>query len=197
MAKTKEGTVKKRSAPAMVKPSKASKVKPARACVPTEDDYEKSLEYGVQDEDRLNIVSFMLGLDLYGVEIDYAEEVIKPREAATLPHMPEFITGVISLRGEMVIIMNLKMRLGLTPGDSALSRIVVVELGELKVGLMVDKMIGIMEIPRIIAGSGSAEQRFIKGVSETTGRRVSLFDMEKLLDFVCPIVSFNTLKREA
>ncbi len=155
---------------------------------PTESDYIDSLEHSAKPVDKLDIVSFELDGSVYASEIGYVEEVVKPREITGLPHLPAFVKGIISLRGEMVMGLDLKMRLGLSETGGPFGRMLIVESGGFKAALTVDRMTGIREVPaslksvRKSSGIKPETLRFIKGLAVDGGLEIKVLDMVKLLD---------------
>lgn len=156
---------------------------------PSEADYIKSFDASDSKDENIPVVVFALdGLE-YAIEVSAAEEVVRPKSAAALPHMPGFVRGVASMRGEMVVLLDLKMRLGLAESVSPYERIVVVEQGDLKAGLTVDRLCGILELsPKDVVAASENEgnayyNNFCKGVYKTGNRRLVLLDTQKLLDF--------------
>lgn len=92
----------------------ASVAKPEKpGLAPTEGDYRTSLEN--IEEPALSVISFYLNADEYAFEITGAFEVMKPKEYTEVPLNPVFVKGVISVRGEMVALIDLKTRLNI-PG---------------------------------------------------------------------------------
>ncbi len=177
---------KVRSGPAQSKAASAAGA--AVLTAPTESDYTDSLEYSAKQVDKLDIVSFELDGSLYASEIGYVEEVVKPHEITGLPHLSAFVKGIISLRGEMVIGLDLKMRLGLSETGGPFGRMLIVESGGFKAALTVDRMAGIREVPaslQAIAESSGIQPetlKFIKGLTVDGGLEIKVLDMPKLLD---------------
>ncbi|MBE7413919.1 MAG: chemotaxis protein CheW [Deltaproteobacteria bacterium] len=80
---------------------------------PTVENYDESLDHRKKSaEGTINIISFFLGADEYAFEVSEAVEVLRPRQATEVPWTPAYIQGILSVRGEMVPVLDLKMRLG-------------------------------------------------------------------------------------
>ncbi len=71
-----------------------------------------SLPYS-EEESVVEVISFKLGDEIYGVKIDYVREILKPLEITPVPRTPSYLKGVTSLRGEIIPVFDLKERLGL------------------------------------------------------------------------------------
>lgn len=97
--------------------------------------------------EELEMLSFRLGGEAYAVMVDDVREVLKLPDLTVVPNAPDYILGVISLRGTMLPIMDLCKRFGITaPARDEKSRIVVVNPDEEDVGLMVDRVTGVLKI---------------------------------------------------
>ncbi len=104
---------------------------------------DESVDAPVQD---MEMLAFRLGGEEYAVMVDDVREVLKPRGLTMVPNTPDYILGVISLRGTMLPIMDLCKRFGITPGArDEKSRIVVVNSDDEDVGLMVDRVTGVLK----------------------------------------------------
>jgi purine-binding chemotaxis protein CheW len=88
-------------------------------------------------DDTRQFVRFTVGDEDFGVDILSVQEIIRPVEVTSLPHAPDFVEGMINLRGSLVPIIDLCARLGFPPRDRGEeTRILVVELEERTVGLV-------------------------------------------------------------
>jgi purine-binding chemotaxis protein CheW len=89
----------------------------------------------------MQVIVFKLGNERYGVEISQVREIIRPAQITRIPNTPDFIEGVINLRGQITTIINLRKRFGLEnkPIDND-TRIIVVEHNNSVIGMMVDSV---------------------------------------------------------
>ncbi len=155
---------------------------------PTEESYLKSLEHKIIDDRIIRIVSFYLDDDEYAVDIGDVVRVVKPREFTEIPHVPAFIKGVISVRGEMVPVMDVKKRLGIGFMDySSGYRILIVTYDGIKMGLFVDRMGWVLDVPaslfeEIRHKRVKPSRKFLKGIIFLFGRPVYLLRTDKLFD---------------
>ncbi len=154
---------------------------------PTEDNYTSSFEQKkTGDEGTINIISFYLGIDEYAFEVSDAVEVLRPRQVTEVPRTPDWIKGILSVRGEMVAVVDLRMRLGLGTFESRpSSRILVVAVDDMKAGLMVDRLSGVKEIPQSLVGppeEAGPDALFLKGVINAGERMIRLLDAEALVE---------------
>lgn len=140
----------------------------------------------VESEPR-QLVVFELAGETYGVDIYQVREIIRVPELTKVPKTPDFIEGVINLRGGVIPVLDLRRRFGMVPRDtSADARIVIVELEDQLVGIRVD---GVSEVlraersqieppsPYII----SLDSQFVTGIARLDDKLIILLDLNLLL----------------
>ncbi|RMF46212.1 MAG: purine-binding chemotaxis protein CheW [Deltaproteobacteria bacterium] len=155
----------------------------------TEEAYLKALQAAPEEEagERRRWLSFALGHEQYAVDIEQVREIIKPREVTEIPRTPDFLLGVISLRGVVVPIYDLcrRLRLGET-GLSERTRIIVCELDDRIAGLLVDNISQVVDVaeqqieppPAILTG---LDRDMVEGVGRVQGRMIVLLNVEQVL----------------
>ena len=140
-------------------------------------------------EDLVQLVVFQLGGEEFGVDIMQVQEIIRIPEATRIPQSPEYVKGVINLRGRIIVVINLDTRFGMqTKEIDDNSRIIIVEIGKNVVGMVVDSVSEVMRLgeskietaPEIIASKVRAD--YIKGVGKLDDRLLILLDFEKVLN---------------
>ncbi|WP_049796258.1 chemotaxis protein CheW [Methanomassiliicoccus luminyensis] len=98
------------------------------------------------------IVSFRLGKETFGVKVAQVREIGKVQDITRIPRMPDFIEGVMNLRGQITTVVDLRKRFNIAPEDgqlrSAQSRIIVAEIGGNQLGLIVDAVEDVMRVPK-------------------------------------------------
>jgi purine-binding chemotaxis protein CheW len=133
------------------------------------------------------LVVFDLTGEVYGVEIESVREIIRMQEVTYVPDAPDFVEGVINLRGRVVTVVDLRKRFGLTVTDAtAESRVVVVDIGGEDIGVIVD---AVTEVLRIAEDSVEAttslvtteESYYLQGIAKVSDRLLILLDIEKAL----------------
>lgn len=140
-------------------------------------------------EQDLEMLSFLLGSEEYVVAVDRVREVLTPREITPVPHAANYLLGVCSLRGIVmpIIDLNLRLRLSASIRDEK-SRIIVVSLGhDDQVGLFVDRVRGVVRFapsaiqpaPETVEQGAGAE--FLKGIARKNDRLYILLDVEKAI----------------
>ncbi len=132
-----------------------------------------------------DLLTFRLGGERYALPVERVREIVRLRPITPVPRVPREIMGVISLRGEIVQVMDLSLRLGGAPSEpKRTSRIIVLRGGEDEAaGLLVDTVTSVLRVPDdSFRGAPSGESEFVSELCEEGGDFVSLLDLEKVLD---------------
>ena len=133
-------------------------------------------------------VVFHLDHEEYGVDIMKVNVIEKYQEIVKVPNSPEYIEGIINLRGEILPIFNLRKKFGLKEKlVDENTKIIVVFLGQMKVGFIVDSVSQIINIedtqtepaPRIVTG---VNRRYIQSVAKVDERMIVLLDVDLMLE---------------
>src|SRR5579872_7625060 len=96
----------------------------------------------------VQVVSFQLGSEEYGVDISQVQEIIRMVEITHVPRAPHFMEGVINLRGQLIPIIDLRTRFGMPRIEATKdTRIIVTEIGSKRVGIVVDSVSEVINIP--------------------------------------------------
>ncbi len=138
-------------------------------------------------EKDLQIVGFRIGRETFGLPIAAVREIVRVPEITSVPNAPDFIEGVINLRGRIIPVVDLRKRFGEPVGQqSKKNRIVVVEIENRSIGLMVNSASEVLKIPPSeIEAPHSVFQEgdlnYITGVGKLHGRLVILLDLSKVL----------------
>jgi purine-binding chemotaxis protein CheW len=136
----------------------------------------------------LHRVGFSVGKEEFCVDILKVQEIIRMMEITKIPNAPNFVEGVINLRGKVIPIIDFGKRCNLHSvgeGDENHRRIVVVSIGEKTVGLVVDRVSQVIKLeeeqisstPGVVKGYNS---EFISGVGKSGDKLLILLDLEKL-----------------
>jgi purine-binding chemotaxis protein CheW len=135
-----------------------------------------------------HLVTFLLAEEEYGVDVRLVQEIIRVTSITPVPRAPEFIKGVINLRGRIIPVVDVKRKLGLGDVDegSRLARIVVVRLRDRLVGVLVDGASQVLRVPvsSIEAAPDevvSISQSFIRGVAKLEKRLIILIALQDVL----------------
>ena len=137
---------------------------------------------------ELHIVGFQVGRETYGVPITSLHEIVRVPEITAVPDAPNYVEGVINLRGRIVSVIDLRKRLGEKKvASSRRHRILVVEHRGRLSGLIVDAASEVLKIPTAdVEPSPTMLQdgglNCVTGLGKYKGRLIVLLDMTKLLD---------------
>ncbi len=135
----------------------------------------------------IQLVSFLLEDVEYGVDILSVHEILRYPELTRLPNTPEFIKGVINLRGNVIPVVDVRIRFGLTVSDiTDLTRVIVVETGEKLVGLLVDNVHQVVRIPESSVDPPSeliegVSEQFIMGIGRLKNRLIVILNLGNIL----------------
>ncbi len=141
-----------------------------------------------ESEEYLEYLCFRVSDEIYGISIMEIKEIIKPREVTEVPRAPSFVSGVISLRGVIIPIIDMQERLGLTRENvTGRERVIVVCHGESISGLYVDEIIQVVRIfkdcleaaPAVLEG---IDRDFVTGIGRADGRMIILLNLENIAD---------------
>ena len=136
----------------------------------------------------VELLCFKVADEEYAISIMNIKEIIKPREVTEVPRVPAFVRGILSLRGNIIPIFDMRVRLGL-PGaaGSEHERIVVVKRQGGFCGVLVDEVVQVVRLaeagieppPVVLEG---IDRDFVQGIGRVAGRMLILLDMEQVLD---------------
>jgi purine-binding chemotaxis protein CheW len=138
-------------------------------------------------EKELQVVGFRIGRETFGLPISLVREIVRVPEITSVPNAPEYIEGVINLRGRIIPVVDMRKRFGEEVTlPSKKNRIVVVELENRLIGLLVNSASEVLRIPpsEIQAPQDvfqEGELNYITGVGKLKGRLVILLDLNRIL----------------
>ena len=144
---------------------------------------------GPEAEARTEVLAVEAAGETYGLGIEAVAEILLMRPLTPVPRTPPFVLGVASLRGTVIPVLDLALRLGLPPGPEARSsRIVAVRDGEERVGFRVDRVRGVVRVSPEPEQAGdyvqSVDPRFLQGIGyDREGSLVALLSAGALCDF--------------
>ena len=138
---------------------------------------------------ELHIVGFQVGRETYGVPITSLHEIVRVPEITAVPDAPDYVEGVINLRGKIVSVIDLRKRFGEKKVALARrNRILVLEHKGRLSGLIVDSASEVLKIPASDVEPSSVlfqegGLNWVTGLGKYKGRLIVLLDMAKLLEF--------------
>ena len=132
-------------------------------------------------------LTFTLGEEEYGLEILKVREIIGLIPTTKVPRMPDFVRGVINLRGKVIPVIDLRLKFGMESlGDTQETCIIVVDLDDLLMGVVVDRVSEVLDIPEEDIEDTpdfgiEVNTDFVLGVGKSKGKVVMLLDIGRVL----------------
>lgn len=139
------------------------------------------------DDPILQWVTFRLGGETYGINVMQVQEVLRYTEVAPVPGAPNYVLGIINLRGNVVTVIDTRHRFGLSPGEiTDNTRIVIIEADNHVVGILVDSVAEVVylrqsEIETAPSVGNEDSAKFIQGVCHKNDELLILVALDKLL----------------
>jgi len=143
--------------------------------------------YDDEDTQKDKYLTFNLAKEDYGIEICYVTEIIGIQNITDLPEMPDFIRGVINLRGKVIPVMDVRARFKLPDRDyDERTCIIVVEIRDTAVGLVVDEVREVMDIPEESVepppkATGRENSNFLQGLGKVGNDVKIILNVSQLL----------------
>jgi purine-binding chemotaxis protein CheW len=134
----------------------------------------------------IQLVSFQIGGEEFGLDILRVQEIIRIQQLTRVPNSPDFVDGVINLRGKVIPVIALRKRFGLAtqPHDKQ-TRIVVVEVRGTVLGFIVDSVSEVLRLPAETIEApprlGKVEREYVSGIGKLESRLLILLDVDRLL----------------
>lgn len=140
-----------------------------------------------EDTQKNRFLTFSLGKESYGIEIKYVIEIIGIQSITEIPELPEYVRGIINLRGKIIPVLDVRLRFKKEPKEyNDRTCVIVVDLDEVSIGLIVDSVAEVITIaeedmvdpPQTNCGLNN---RYIKKIGKIGNEVKLLLDCEKLL----------------
>jgi purine-binding chemotaxis protein CheW len=141
--------------------------------------------------DEEQIVSFRLGKETFAVKVAQVREIGKVQDITHIPKMPDYVEGVMNLRGQITTVIDLKKRFGIVSEAgaerTAQSRIIVAEIGDHQLGIIVDSVEDVMRVPRNSISpvpktlSTGVQSSFLQGICKLQNKLIMLLDLGKMI----------------
>jgi len=137
--------------------------------------------------EEIKVIVFRLNDEEYGVEVSQVRSIEKMQNITRVPRTPEFVKGVINLRGVVTPIVNLKTRFNLGEEQyTDATRIIIVAVEDMEVGLIVDAANDVIDIPvntieQPPAVVGGIKATYLRGVAKLNDRLLIMLNLDKVL----------------
>jgi purine-binding chemotaxis protein CheW len=140
-----------------------------------------------EDTQKGKFLTFSLGKEYYGIDIMYVTEIVGIQAITFVPELPDFIKGIINLRGKIIPVMDARLKFKKEPKEyNDRTCIIVIDVLELSIGIIVDAVSEVLNIsdenivppPNLNTGG----RKYIKSVGKSEENVTLILDCEKLLD---------------
>ena len=151
-------------------------------------DISNEIEETSEDTQRGKFLTFSVGKESYGIEIKYVTEIIGIQDITNVPELPEYLKGIINLRGKIIPVIDVRLRFRKEPKDyNDRTCIIVIDIKDISVGLIVDNVSEVLNIgdenivppPDVKIGFHS---RYVRGIGKVGNEVKLLLDCDKLLN---------------
>lgn len=129
-----------------------------------------------------------LGDEQYGIDIKYIENIVRMQHITRVPKVDSYLKGVINLRGEVIPVMSIRIKMGLEPDEETKSsRIIILKLDmNGQIGIIVDEVKEVVtlesdQIEKIAYDSKEEKDGFLCGVGKCAGELISLLDLNSVV----------------
>ncbi len=148
---------------------------------------EKQLQDVEEDTQKGRFLTFNLDRESYGIEITHVTEIIGIQPITEIPELPDYIKGIINLRGKIIPVMDVRLRFRKVSREyNDRTCVIVIDIGDISIGLIVDSVSEVIAIPdtEIVAPPevGKGGNKYVKGIGKVHGDVKLLLDCNKLLN---------------
>ena len=139
-----------------------------------------------EDTQKGKYLTFYVDQEMYGIEIQYVKEIIGLQTITQIPELPEYMMGIINLRGKIIPVMDIRLRFKKEPREyNDRTCVIVVDIDNMSIGLIIDSVSEVLTIPELniekppTIGRG-VQNRYIKGIGKIDNSVKLLLDCHKL-----------------
>ena len=142
------------------------------------------------DSQTISLVTFKISNETYAIDIMEVNEIVKLTEITPIPNAPDFVDGIITLRGQIIPIVDLNKRFNFVPRtyteeDELFRAIVIIRVHDMTIGILIDQVNRVIPIdrnqiqppPQMVSGVGA---EFISGVVKQNDNLFVILDVQKL-----------------
>ena len=147
----------------------------------------KTIETAEAAEEAAQYIVVRLGEEQYGIDIRYVDNIVRMQHITRVPKVAPYIRGVINLRGEVIPVMSIRLKMGLSEDVEAKSTRIIILKHEQHgtIGIIVDEVkevvtLGSSEIEKLSQNTGETKKSFITGVGKHNGELISLLDLNSI-----------------
>ena len=142
------------------------------------------------DSQTISLVTFKISNETYAIDIMEVNEIVKLTEITPIPNAPDFVDGIITLRGQIIPIVDLNKRFNFAPRtyteeDELFRAIVIIRVQDMTIGILIDQVNRVIPVnrdqiqppPQMVSGVGA---EFISGVVKQNDNLFVILDIQKL-----------------
>jgi purine-binding chemotaxis protein CheW len=134
---------------------------------------------------NIKVIAFTLGNEEYGLNIDHVQSIERLSPITRVPNVPNYVKGLINLRGSVIPIIDLQNKLEFGEGQyTENSRVIIVKYEEIELGLIVEKTSNVINVDTDSiepAASSGVNTDFFEGIAKYEGRLIILLKIEELM----------------
>ncbi len=140
-----------------------------------------------EDTQKGKFLTFSIGKEEYGIEIQYVTEITGLQAITEVPELPNYIKGIINLRGKIIPVMDVRLRFKKEPREyNDRTCVIVIDIRNITIGLIVDTVSEVLAIPEqeIVSPpemTKAFHNRYIQGIGKSSNGVKLLLDCEKLI----------------
>ncbi|MGE5677883.1 MAG: chemotaxis protein CheW [Pseudomonadota bacterium] len=139
-----------------------------------------------EDTQKDKYLTFILGNESYGIEIKHVTEIIGIQPITEVPELPEYVRGIINLRGKIIPVMDVRLRFKKPYREyNERTCVIVIDIGIVSIGLIVDSVAEVLSIPsaEIVAPPDISKNgnKYISGIGKVNNEVKLILDCEKLM----------------
>ncbi|MCR4930700.1 MAG: chemotaxis protein CheW [Lachnospiraceae bacterium] len=133
-------------------------------------------------------IKIRLGDEFFGIDIKYVDNIVRMQHITRVPKAPEYIKGVINLRGEVIPVFSLRLKMGIEEIEETKSfRIIILKYEGESVGIIVDEVrevanVSSDDVEKVFHSTSEGIQNFLSGVGKTENGLISLLDINEILN---------------
>ncbi len=138
--------------------------------------------------EAVQYIKIEMGSEMFGIDISYVDNIVRPQHVTRVPNVASYIKGVINIRGEIIPIMSLRLKMGLEETEETKNtRFIIVKMEKYgKIGLIVDAVKEVVtleenQIERVKVDTSEEVAHFVSGVGKVDGVLVSLLDLDMVV----------------
>ncbi|MEH7251012.1 chemotaxis protein CheW [Neobacillus niacini] len=135
--------------------------------------------------DSFKIVAFKLGEEEYGLNIKLVQSIERIQQITRVPNAPNYVKGVINLRGNVTPVIDLRSKLNFEPAVfTSDTRIIITKNGDIELGYIVDQTKDVLNVNTYDIESASTirtNSEFFKGIAKINGRLIILLNLDELM----------------